>query len=156
MSRLSRGRMSVIQYLWLINLEGLWWLKSVPFQPVWAAMDIGGLTHWFLEIHVPFSSHSTFYVYFHCKIVQALSFGPYLPALIQKMACCLMATSHYLNQWWPSSLTIVFVIRTQWVKSHSDSQPKCQCSVLMLFNEGWWFPLFVPDSGENNWDEKNG
>ena len=30
------------------------------------------------------------------------------------MACCLTATSHYLNQWWPSLLGVT---RPQWVKT---------------------------------------
>ena len=29
-----------------------------------------------------------------------------LPILVQIMACCCQATSHYLNQYWPSSMTL--------------------------------------------------
>ena len=31
------------------------------------------------------------------------------------------ATSHYLNQWWPSSTTHICVTRHQWVNSHAGS-----------------------------------
>ena len=36
--------------------------------------------------------------------------------LIQVMAWCRQATSHYLSQWWPRSLSPYGVIRPQWVK----------------------------------------
>ena len=36
--------------------------------------------------------------------------------LIQVMAWCHQAPSHYLNQWWPSSLSPYDVTRGQWVK----------------------------------------
>ena len=36
--------------------------------------------------------------------------------LVQVMACCLTAPSHYLSQCWPRSLSPYGVIRPQWVK----------------------------------------
>ena len=39
-----------------------------------------------------------------------------IPALVQIMAWCLQATSHYLNQWWPSLPTHICITRPQWVK----------------------------------------
>ena len=36
-------------------------------------------------------------------------------ALVQVMACCLMATSHYLNQCWPSSLRHICKATPPWV-----------------------------------------
>ena len=38
------------------------------------------------------------------------------PALFQIMACRRSATSHYLNQWRPSTLVYTGVSRSQWVK----------------------------------------
>ena len=35
--------------------------------------------------------------------------------LVQVMACCCQATSHYLSQCWPSSMSPYGVIRPQWV-----------------------------------------
>ena len=40
-----------------------------------------------------------------------------IPALVQIIAWREQATSHYLNQWWPSSTTHICVTRPQWVKS---------------------------------------
>ena len=36
--------------------------------------------------------------------------------LVQVMAWCRQATSHYLSQWWPSSMSPYGVTRPQWVK----------------------------------------
>ena len=41
--------------------------------------------------------------------------------LVQVMACCLMAPSHYLNQCWPKSPTPYGVTRPQWVKRELDN-----------------------------------
>ena len=41
--------------------------------------------------------------------------------LVQVMAWCRQATSHYLNQCWPTSLPPYGVIRPQWVKSSRSS-----------------------------------
>ena len=40
--------------------------------------------------------------------------------LVQVMAWCHQATSHYLNQYWPRSLSPYDVIRPQWVKQFQD------------------------------------
>ena len=40
--------------------------------------------------------------------------------LIQVMAWCRQATSHYLNQCWPGSLPPYGVTRPQWVKPHTS------------------------------------
>ena len=37
-------------------------------------------------------------------------------SLVQVMAWCCQATSHYLNQCWPSSLSPYSIIRPQWIK----------------------------------------
>ena len=36
--------------------------------------------------------------------------------LLQVMACCRQATSHYLKQWWPSSTPPCSVTRPQWIE----------------------------------------
>ena len=43
--------------------------------------------------------------------------------LVQVMAWCRQATSHYLNQCWPRSLPPYGVTRPQWVNSGSDLMP---------------------------------
>ena len=45
------------------------------------------------------------------------------PALVQVMVCAEQATSHYLNQWWPSSLMHICGTRGRWVKSHQSKPP---------------------------------
>ena len=44
--------------------------------------------------------------------------------LVQVMAWCCQATSHYLNQCWPRSPTPYGVTRPQWVKSHLTTPPE--------------------------------
>ena len=57
-----------------------------------------------------------------CTLIQiSLRFVPKCPianksALVQVIACRLLATSHYLNQWWPNSLMFTYgVARPKWV-----------------------------------------
>ena len=47
--------------------------------------------------------------------------------LVQVMAWCRQATSHYLSQCWPRSMSPHGVIRPQWVKCHR------QCSLKSMF-----------------------
>ena len=44
-------------------------------------------------------------------------------SLVQGMACCRVATSHYLNQWWPRSLTPYGVNKPEWVKQGECLSP---------------------------------
>ena len=46
-----------------------------------------------------------------------LDFTDYQSTLVQVMAWCRQATSHYLSQCWPRSLSPYGVTRPQWVKS---------------------------------------
>ena len=51
-------------------------------------------------------------------------------ALVQVMAWCHQATSHYLNQCWPRSISLYGVNRLQWVKPLSVvNNPKTQCFI---------------------------
>ena len=58
--------------------------------------------------------------------------------LVQVMAWCRLATSHYLNQCWPSSMSPYGITRPQWVnniETHFKGRyPECHKSSLMLFN----------------------
>ena len=42
-------------------------------------------------------------------------------ALVLVMACCCQATSHYLSQCWPSSLSWYAISRPQWVQSKNST-----------------------------------
>ena len=48
----------------------------------------------------------------------SLDFTDNKSTLVQVMAWCRQATSHYLNQCWPRSLSAYGVTRPQWVKGH--------------------------------------
>ena len=48
--------------------------------------------------------------------------------LVQVMAWCRQATSHYLNQRWPRSLTSYGVTRPQWVKCHKLGKIFTDCT----------------------------
>ena len=50
-------------------------------------------------------------------IWMALDFADDQSTLVQVMAWCRQATSHYLNQCWPRSLSPYGVTRPQWVKA---------------------------------------
>ena len=53
-----------------------------------------------------------------CEIVliwMSLDFTDYQSTLVQVMARCRQATSHYLSQCWPRSLSLYGVTRLQWV-----------------------------------------
>ena len=55
----------------------------------------------------------------YCEITlirMSLDFTDDQSALVQVMACCLTAPSHYLSQCWPRSLLPYGVTRPQWVK----------------------------------------
>ena len=49
-----------------------------------------------------------------------------MSTLVQVMAWCRQATSHYLNQCWPRSPTPYGVTRPQWVKTPNDCPAKMQ------------------------------
>ena len=55
----------------------------------------------------------------------SLDFTDYKSTLIQVMAWCRQATSHYLSQCWPRSLSPYGVTRPQWVKVTTTS-PRSQ------------------------------
>ena len=51
--------------------------------------------------------------------------------LVKVMAWCRQATSHYLSQCWPSSLSPYGVTRPQWVKSLISSPRLTMCSIFV-------------------------
>ena len=58
-----------------------------------------------------------------CKIAliwMSLDFADDLSTLVQVMACCRQATSHYLSQCWPRSMSPNGVTRSQWVNTPHD------------------------------------
>ena len=50
--------------------------------------------------------------------------------LVQVMAWCRQATSHYLSQWWPRSLSPYGVTRPQWVKEMNERASPFVCEYL--------------------------
>ena len=63
--------------------------------------------------------------------------------LVQVMAWCRQATSHYLSQCWPSSLSPYGVTRLQWVKltqSSRDFLVHIVCKFCMSFFPDFWMP----------------
>ena len=66
--------------------------------------------------------------------------------LVQVMAWCSQATSHYLNQCWPRSPTPYGVIRPQWVKAPGHS------SHIIIIE---WIKGFLSISYENSFNTLN-
>ena len=60
----------------------------------------------------------------------SLNFTHDKSTLIQVMAWCRQATSHYLSQWWPRSLSPYGVTRPQWVKSLAPG--RCGCNIVLV------------------------
>ena len=58
--------------------------------------------------------------------------------LVQVMAWCRQATSHYLSQCWLSSLSPYGVTRPQWVKTHQIPKLKCFSSRLAVVFAVYW------------------
>ena len=84
----------------------------------------GNLTHWPLgnlnEILYIFKQILVIYGWGICCEIGLIWMSPYLTndqsTLVQVMAWCRQATSHYLSQCWPRSLSPSDVTRPQWVK----------------------------------------
>ena len=56
--------------------------------------------------------------------------------LVQVMAWCCQATSHYLSQCWPRSLSPYGVTRPHWVKDYSFVI-LIQCNFFLLWQDSW-------------------
>ena len=61
--------------------------------------------------------------------------------LVQVMAWCRQATSHYLNQCWPRSPTPYGVTRPQWVNSTANVEVKAWMSNDKSDSPGGWFNI---------------
>ena len=64
--------------------------------------------------------------------------------LVQVMAWCRQATSHYLSQCWPRSMSPYGVIRPQWVKITQSTDVTCWNDMEQIFGIvlGYhWFPI---------------
>ena len=57
--------------------------------------------------------------------------------LVQVMAWCRQATSHYLSQWWPRCLSPYGITRPQWVKLQLSTSIYSYC---IRYEMKYWFP----------------
>ena len=86
------------------------------------------LTHWFLgDVAVPVIFNVQFSDCHHVKLILDAcmqvqqDLADDMSTLVQVMAWCHQAPSHYLNQWWPGSTTpLYWVTRNQWVNFHNS------------------------------------
>ena len=65
-------------------------------------------------------------------ILMSLDFTDDQSTLVQVMAWCRQATSHYLSQCWPRSLSPYGVIRPQWVKENEFNNKVCKMSGMFV------------------------
>ena len=74
-------------------------------------------------------------------ILMSLDFTGDQSALVQVMAWCRQATSHYLSQCWPTPLSPYGVTRPTWVNSLAPASHSCNLQIALLlhlyFSEGW-------------------
>ena len=67
--------------------------------------------------------------------------------LVQVMAWCLMASSHYLSQCWPRSISLYSIARLQWVKKMVLVFywcPHLSCSIMSLYEPPDCVPIETP------------
>ena len=65
--------------------------------------------------------------------------------LVQVMAWCRQATSHYLNQCWPRFMLPYGITRPQWVKDHDDVMTwKCFPHYWPFLRHIHWSPVVSP------------
>ena len=72
-----------------------------------------------------------------CEIalmLMSLDFTDDQSTLVQIMACCLTAPSHYLSQCWPRSLLLYGITRPEWVLK---MKPKHQKLKIAYWNRKW-------------------
>ena len=97
------------------------------------------------KLQTPFSNAFCSMKMFEFFIIISLKFASKGPidnksVLAQVMAWRRRATSHYLNQWWPSSLTHKCVTRPQWVKIIStviNMTKATSCNYWVGLNVKW-------------------
>ena len=110
-----------------------WWLNLFPSSPMWSitvdtptmVMTNISLTHWGRDkmganFLTTFSNALFLIKYISISTETAPKFVPKgpinnIPALVQIMTWRRHATTHYLNQWWPSLLMYICITRPQWV-----------------------------------------
>ena len=91
-------------------------------------------------------------------ILMSLDFIDDQSTLVQVMAWCRQATSHYLSQWWPRSMLPYGVTRPQWVNL-SQSAVMCACLLLKTTSHfpndkvGHAFFLLVPFNFSWHWKQ---
>ena len=112
-----------------------------------------------------------------CEIAligMSLDFTDDESTLVQVMAWCRQATSHYLSQCWPRSMSSNDVTRPQWVNNFPLSPHKSTfhqdhlimtsvmlCSLLYLgwslkrLQQSWWETTWNSNWGAANWKQSN-
>ena len=122
-------------------------------QPHWVNSLAPGKFEWNFR-HVIFKQISVIDGWgISCEIVliwMSLDFTNDQSTLVQVMAWCHQATSHYLSQCWPRSLSLYGVIRPQWVNSNlqlSTTCTKCACILSEILHD--WLAL-SPHSYKTN------
>ena len=99
-----------------------WWLLKMHFQSCF--------TDWYLHIIL-------------CQCPQMHTTGPYKLTLIQVMAWCHQATSHYLSQCWPRSISPYGISRPQWVNipiyEWSTQPGDFSVSMYYFFYTHFWY-----------------
>ena len=71
--------------------------------------------------------------------------------LVQVMTWCRQATSHYLSQCWPSSLSPYGITRLQWVNGVICHSPSCSLFSNLYLQFSWFKYWRWSFSGKNKW-----
>ena len=85
-----------------------------------------------VNFHVNFSHWWLMYLLWNCHQMNVTGFTADKSTLVQVMACCRQATSHYLSQCWHRSLPPYGVTRPQWVNCKLSSWLLYLYSVLHM------------------------
>ena len=73
--------------------------------------------------------------------------------VVQAMAWCHQAMSHYLNQWWPRLLMPHGVTRPQWVKHNISWRDCCNMLQINANTGGFYQNLWQDDIIHYTWEE---
>ena len=142
------------------NEKQTYWLNSRPqmWPMVWIYQIVTGVTS---VVGVP-STHLVFNLVLLIGIFRSSDYNAlwWMPqdliddksTLVQVMACCCQATSHYLSQCWPRSMMSYGVNRPQWVEvgiifdysMMTSWHGKSFCNTGPFVRETtshWWIPL---------------
>ena len=110
--------MTWLNYIWHGNAKNILYTRLILAH--WGRHKIAAISQRIYSNTFSWMKMYAFWLRFHCNCSYK---GPinHIPTLDQIMAWADQVTSHYLNQWWSSLLTHIYVTRLKWIKLITDT-----------------------------------